>query len=115
MHIDNKKHGILILMKGSKQGLDDTTITAEVEYSFNFLKTERKFCLSLHYNESKSFLYVNSTKMYQCKAKDSEIKPYSLCLENISKKIHNPKHERKTRIKWFDISIITNIHKRSIV
>ena len=56
MHIDNKKHGILILMKGSKQGLDDTTITAEVEYSFNFLKTERKFCLSLHYNESKCFL-----------------------------------------------------------
>ena len=56
MHIDNKEHGILILMKGSAQGSYDTTVTAEVEYSFNFLKTERKFCLSLHYNATKSFL-----------------------------------------------------------
>ena len=41
--------------------------------------------LSLHYNESNSFLFVNATKIYQFKAKDSEIKDYTLCLGNISK------------------------------
>ena len=41
--------------------------------------------LSLHYDESNSFLFVNAVKMYQFKAKDSKIKPYSLGLGNISK------------------------------
>ena len=30
--------------------------------------------MSLHYNKSNSFLFVNATKTYQFKAKDSEIK-----------------------------------------
>ena len=29
-------------------------------------------------------LFVNATKIYQLKGKDSEIKKYPLCLENIS-------------------------------
>ena len=41
--------------------------------------------MSLHYNGSNSFLFVNATKMYQFKAKDSEIKDYALRLGNISK------------------------------
>ena len=41
--------------------------------------------LSLHYNGSNSFLFVNATKIHQFKAKDSEIKRYPLCLGNISK------------------------------
>ena len=40
---------------------------------------------SLYYNGSHSFLFVNAGKMYQFKANDSEIKPYLLCLGNISK------------------------------
>ena len=39
----------------------------------------------MHYNGSNSFLFVNAVKMYQFKAKDSDIKPYPLCLGNISK------------------------------
>ena len=66
------------------KGLDDTTLTAEVQYLFNFPRSNRKFCLSLHYNGSTSFLFVNATKIYQFKAKDSEIKRYPLCLEHIS-------------------------------
>ena len=38
VHIDNKKKDILILGKGPTQGLDDTTITAEAQYSINFFK-----------------------------------------------------------------------------
>ena len=40
--------------------------------------------MRLHYNGSNSFLFVNATKIYQFKAKDSEIKKYPLCLGNIS-------------------------------
>ena len=34
--------------------------------------------LSLHYNGSNSFLFVNAVTMYQFKAKYSEVKAYSL-------------------------------------
>ena len=33
------------------------------------------------------FLFVNAIKMYQFKAKESQIKQYSLCLDNISKNL----------------------------
>ena len=48
-------------------------------------KPNIKFCLSLQYNGSNSFLFVNATKTYQFKAKHWEIKKYPLCLANISK------------------------------
>ena len=54
-------------------------------YSINFTKENTKFCLSLHYNGANSYLFVNGTEIIKFKAKDSEIIPYSLCLENISK------------------------------
>ena len=41
----------------------------------------KKICL--HY--IRSFLFVNTTKVYQLKAKDSEIKDWVLCLVNVSK------------------------------
>ena len=37
------------------------------------------------YNGIDSFLFVNATKIYQSKGKDLGIKPYPLCLGNISK------------------------------
>ena len=41
--------------------------------------------LSLHYNGGNSSLFVNATIIPQFKAKDSEIKGYTLYLGNISK------------------------------
>ena len=76
VRVDNKGKYILILAEGPAQGLDDTTLTAEAKYLINFSRSQRKFSVSLHYNESKSFLFVNATKMYQFKANDSEIKKY---------------------------------------
>ena len=55
------------------QGLDDTAITAETKYSINFTESGKRFVIGLHYNESKSFLFVNATKIYQFKVKFSEI------------------------------------------
>ena len=53
------KKDILIFGKVSVQGLEDTTLTAEAEYPNNFTKLEKKFCLSLHYIKSNSYLFVN--------------------------------------------------------
>ena len=86
VHIDNKKKDILvmnildILGKGSTQGLDDTALTEEAQYSINFSRSNTKFCLSLHYNGSNRFLFVNATKIYKFKTKDSEIKKNIPCV-----------------------------------
>ena len=75
VHIDNKgKKDILILVTGPTQGLDETTLKAEAHYSINLSRQNRKLCLTFHYNGSNSFLSFNATKIYQFKAKDSEIK-----------------------------------------
>ena len=84
VHIDNEKEDILILGICSTQVLDDTMLSATAQYSINFSRSSRKSCLSLHYNGTNSFLFFNASKIYWFKAKDSEIKKYSLGLGNIS-------------------------------
>ena len=83
-HIDKKKKDILVLGIGPTQGLEHT-LTAEKMYFINFTVTEKKFCLSLHYNGANSYLFVNCTEIYKFKGKDSEIATIPLCLGNISK------------------------------
>ena len=85
VHVDNKGKDILILGEGPTQALDNTTLKAEAKYPINFTQPNKRFVLSLHYNGSNSFSFVNATKIYQFKAKNSEIKDYALCLGNISK------------------------------
>ena len=85
VHIDNKGKDILILCEGPTQELNDTTLTAETIQPINFTQSNKRFVLSLHYNGSNSFLFVDATKIYQFKAKNSEIKDYALCLGNIAK------------------------------
>ena len=85
VHVDNKNKDIVILGEGRKQGLDDTTLTAEAKCPINFTQSGKRFVLSLRHNRSNSSLFVNATEIYQFKVKSSEIKDYALCLENISK------------------------------
>ena len=94
--IDKKKKDILILGKGPT---DDTELTAEAEYSINFWRSQRIFCLSLHYNGSNSFLFVNATKIYQFTVKKYKITLYPLCLGNVSKDF-TANNMKKNRIKW---------------
>ena len=54
VHINNKRNYILILGKSPTQRLDDTTLTTEAIYSLYFSRSNRKFCLILHYNEGNS-------------------------------------------------------------
>ena len=91
VHGDNKNKDILIIGEGTTQGLRDTTLTTEAIYPINFTQPNIRFVLSLCYNGSYSFVFVNATKIYQFKAKNSEIKYYTLYLINTSKdlKINN--------------------------
>ena len=84
-HIYNKGKHILILGIGPTQELGEHSLTVEKMYSINFTKDITKFCLSFHYNEANSYLFVNVTEIVKCKAKDSNIVARPSCLENISK------------------------------
>ena len=80
-----REKNVLILDEGPTQGLDHTTLTEEGKYLNSFTQLNKEIVLSLHCNESKSFLFVNATKIYKIKARNSEIKDYALYLGNISK------------------------------
>ena len=126
VHIYNKEKDISFLGIGPTKGLDDTTLTSEAQYSINFSRSNRKWCLSLHYNGSNSFVFVNATKRcqvlqkYKNMAKNSEIKPYPFCLGNISKDF-TANSIKKTGLNGcvydfpveyiIDTSKIINIHK----
>ena len=122
--IDNKGKDILILGKEITQELDDTTLTVEAIYPINFTQSNKRFVLWLYYNGSNSFLFVNTTKVYQFKAKIFEIKHYALYLGNISKDftIENMnKTGLKVVVKFFSVDFnaidtneILDIHKYSM-
>ena len=76
VHIDNKNKDILILGGMPTQELHDTTLTAEAKCPIDFTQPRKKIIFSPHHNGSNSFLFVSATKIYQFKAKDSEIKDY---------------------------------------
>ena len=61
------------------------TLTAEKMYPINFTVTKKKFCLSLHYIGTNSFLFVNGQEIVKFKAKDSKIVASPLSLGNFSK------------------------------
>ena len=60
-------------------------ISSKAKYPINFTQPRKRFELILNYNGNNSFVFVNATKMYPIKAKDSEIKDYTLYWGNISK------------------------------
>ena len=56
--IENRKKHISILGKGTTHGLEHA-MPAEKIYLINFTENNEKFCLSLHYSGTNSYLFVN--------------------------------------------------------
>ena len=120
LHIDNKNKDVLVLDEGPTR-IRWCSMTAEAIYPIDFTQPNKRFILSLHYNGSNSFLFVNATNIYQFKARDSEIKSCTLCLGNISKDftINNMKKTGlRDIVKLFSVDLnpidtknILNIHK----
>ena len=82
-HINNRKKDINFPKRTNAR--IRTYLKCRKKYSINFTVTKKKFCLSLHYSGTNSYLFVNGTEIYKFKAKDSEIVATPLCLGNISK------------------------------
>ena len=90
-------------------------------YSINLTLTKKKFCLSLHYNGTNSYLFVNGTEIYKFNAKDSETVASPLGLGKISKdwSAGNMKrtgfpgsvYEFSVDYDAINVSDIKNIHK----
>ena len=66
------------------QGINDTTLYAEKLYNQNFTAANKKFVLSLHYNDDDSYLFVNGKRELKLKAKNDQIVKEILCFGNIS-------------------------------
>ena len=79
--------------------VDDTTLSAETTYPINF--TQLIFVSTLR--KQQFILFINASKIYQFKSKESEIKYYTLCLGNISKDftVNNMNKARLKRNKRF--------------
>ena len=56
VHIDNNKKDILILGKRPTDALDDTTLTAEKEYSINFTEQQKKFTIKVTISQIVTYL-----------------------------------------------------------
>ena len=65
-HANNKTRSILVLGKDFMQGIDNTTIYVEKMNSINFTVANKNVCLSLHYNEDSSYLFVNDEEIVNC-------------------------------------------------
>ena len=70
--------------EGPTDGINDSTGTAEKEFSINFCKANTKFCLSSHYNGDESYFCVSKTEIFKFKANDKIIW-YIFCLGSTSK------------------------------
>ena len=97
--IDNKKKDILILGKGSTQGLEHT-LSAEKMCSINFTEHNKKLYLCLDYYGANIYLFVNGAEIHKFKAKVSKIVATPLCLGNVSKDWSVDNMKKNPRIKW---------------
>ena len=66
------------------QGIDDTTIYAEKNFRTNFTDPRKKFMLSLHYNGSNNYLFVNGYQELKFTEKNANIPENTLNRGNLS-------------------------------
>ena len=80
-HTDNRKSNFSLL-DGSFGRSNGTSI--------NLSKANTKFCLSLHYNDDNSYLFVNGKEIFKFKGDNKNVNfPTRFCLESISDRFSN--------------------------
>ena len=84
-HANNKENNIFVMGDGFVQGINDTTLYAEKIYSQNFTQPNKKFVLSLHYDNNDSYLFINGKQELKFKAKPNLILiEKRLCIGHLS-------------------------------
>ena len=84
VHATNKARNIYVMGKDFIQGIDDTNIYAEKNFRTNFTDSGKKFILSLHYNGSNSYLFVNGYQELKFTEKNANIPKRTLNIDNLS-------------------------------
>ena len=94
----------------------------EKKFSNNFTKASTKFCLSLHYNDNNSYLFVNGKEIIKFKAGNKNVNfPTRFCLGSISNgfsatesrevSLNGNVYDFSVDYNSIDKSDILNIHK----
>ena len=84
VHATNRANNIYLMGTGLTQGINDTTIYPEKNFSRNFTDFGKTFMLSLHYNSDDSCLFVNGRQELKFKAKIDQLFQEKLCIKNLS-------------------------------
>ena len=84
LHYNNKANNIYVMGKDFVQGINDRTLYADKVYSHNFTQPNKKFVLSLHYNDDNSYLLVNGKQELKFKCKTDQLVKEKLCIGNLS-------------------------------
>ena len=72
-HANNRANNIFVMGDGFVQGINDTTLYAEKIYSQNFTQPNKKFALSLHYDDNDSYLFINGKQELKFRAKSNPV------------------------------------------
>ena len=84
-HADNRKNNFLMLGDGPTFGINGSFGSLEKKFSINFSKANTKFCLSFHYSDDNSYLFVNGKEIFKFKANNKNVNfPTQFCLGSIS-------------------------------
>ena len=112
VHANNKANNIFIMGDGFVQGINDMTLYAEKIYSQNFTQPNKKFVLSLHYNDNDSYLFVNGKHELKFKAKPDQLIKEKLCIGNLSGQWTTSESE-KTGLygNFMDVKFIYDMHR----
>ena len=89
VHIGSTGKYILILCKGSIQGLEGTRFTAEPKYLNNFAQSRKRFASSQHHNGSNSFLFVEWHKNLVTQSKIERNKGLLIVFTECFKRFYN--------------------------
>ena len=121
-HADNRKNNFLVLGDGPTFGINGSFGSLGKKFSINFSKANTKFCLSLHYNDDNSYLFVNEKEIFMFKTDNKNVNfPTQFCLRNISNGFSSTEsREASLNGNVYDFSVdynsidksdVLNIHK----
>ena len=99
----NKANNIYVLGKDFVQGINDATLYAEKIYKTNFTEPNKKFVLSLYFNFSNSYLFVNNTQELKFKSKADQLLKEKLCVGNLSSDWSTTNSEKRGYMEEFMI------------
>ena len=96
VHTNNKANNIFIMGDGFVQGINDMTLYTEKIYIQNFTQPNKKFVLSVHYNDNDndSYLFINGKQELKFKAKSDQLIKEKLCIGNLSSQLTTSESEK---------------------